>query len=292
MDVRQHPNYARVTTQDGVRNVPQLRRSLPQQNFNRTPRGACYNCKRTGHYASACRMPRQCYNCGQKGHISKFCKQINQLINSEIDSNESSAGMRYDEEFPVLSVSNKFKDLTDENDIHGTIEEEVCLTDFEVRPKKQKAMWKRTQQKKSKSQYEQESTFIEKQVAFIEGRGPRPEQCSSAKKQNFLNKPVVKCRINGDQRNTLMDTGATCNIIAKELFDELKQKDNCKLLETRNRISCANNSSMNCHGEVGLHFSLAGRTILVKFFVVDGLKNSQVIVGLRTMKRLGIKFDF
>ena len=145
---RQHPNYARVTTQDGVRNVPQLRRSLPQQNFNRTPRGACYNCKRTGHYASACRMPRQCYNCGQKGHISKFCKQINQLINSEIDSNESSAGMRYDEEFPVLSVSNKFKDLTDENDIHGTIEEEVCLTDFEVRPKKQKAMWKRTQQKK------------------------------------------------------------------------------------------------------------------------------------------------
>ncbi|MEL7307075.1 MAG: hypothetical protein AAGK05_03845, partial [Pseudomonadota bacterium] len=40
-----------------------------------------------------------------------------------------------------------------------------------------------------------------------------------------------------------------------------------------------------------LHFSLAGKTVFVKFFVVDGLKNSRVIIGLRTMKRLGVQFD-
>jgi len=303
--------YSRVAIQQGERRPSQLgRRFLPQRinGPSNRPRGVCYNCKRPGHFASTCRLPRKCFSCGQSGHISKFCKQINQLVSDDIDSNVSSNGnesgqndicprndrLKYDEDFPVLSVSNRFRDLGDEGQfIRGENDEQICLAECDMLiPKKRKEKCERIRQGQSKSADEQTISLIDKQVAFIEGKGPKPLQYGPEYKQRFLNKPIVKCRVNGDQMNTLMDSGATCNLITKEVFDGLREKDNCQLLRTHSRISCANNSCMKCYGEVGLHFSLAGKTTLLKFFVVDELNNSQVILGLRTMKRLGIKFDF
>lgn len=302
---------SRLPTLQGVRQVPQFGRALqrrPNGPYNKTSRIVCYNCKRPGHYAATCRLPRKCFNCGQGGHISRFCKQVNQLVTNDICSTASNIddesgkterfqahAQQYDEDFPVLSVSNRYTDLPDEGQyIHAEEEEEVCVTECNLLPQiKQRQMGKRVRLIESKSREGQGcSSLIEKQVAFIEGKGPNPIQQRPVCKPSLLNKPVVKCRVNGDQMNTLMDSGATCNLIAKEVFDVLKEKDGCELLKTRSRISCANNSCMKCHGEVGLHLSLAGKTTVVKFFVVEGLNTSQVIIGLRTMKRLGMKFDF
>jgi hypothetical protein len=111
-------------------------------------------------------------------------------------------------------------------------------------------------------------------------------------KGSFVNKPVIKCRLNGDQVCTLMDSGATCNLLSDDLFKIFQDKDGCQLSETNSRISCANNSDLNCKGVVSLKFSLAGVTSAMNFYVVNGLHNCQAIIGLRSMKKMGIHFDF
>ncbi len=261
----------------------------------------CHNCNQPGHFANTCRLPKRCYNCGRNGHISRFCRQNRQInflqaeSNDKIEEGSVHSSLEADaqfEEYPTLAVSNKYECLTDEcNDITEQAEE-IYLTETtnDTKPKSSKIIKKASVRM---------PTLLDKQVAFIEGKGPKPkmhkmEEQSSTSKANirFYNKPVVKCRLNGDQVNTLMDSGATCNLLAKEVFDRLSEKHGCQVQETSNRITCANNSTLNCIGEVSLHFSLGGITTLVKFLVVDGLRNCQAILGLRTMKKLGIQFDF
>jgi hypothetical protein len=136
--------------------------------------------------------------------------------------------------------------------------------------------------------------MVKKQLMYINGNGSKPKGnlYKVPREHQFVNKPVVKCRINGDQVVGLMDSGATCNLISKSLFDVIDEKDKCEFQRTKNKITCANNSNLKCFGEVSLNFSLAGLTSMVKFYVVDGLRSFQTIIGLRTMKKLGIQFNF
>lgn len=267
---------------------------------NNKPPLKCHNCNQSGHFANACRLPKRCYNCGRNGHISRFCRekrQVNFLQSGSSDKieeesvNSSLEAEAEFEEYPTLSVSNKYECLTDEcNDITDETEE-IYLTDTTTNTKHGPS-------KVTGKGAVRRPTLLDKQVAFIEGKGPKPKnsemEMSSPIKENkkFYNKPVVKCRLNGDQVNTLMDSGATCNLLAKEVFDRLSEKHGCHVQKTGNRITCANNSILDCMGEVSLHFSLGGITTLVKFLVVDGLRNCQAILGLRTMKKLRIQFDF
>ena len=265
----------------------------------------CHNCNQQGHFANACHLPKRCYNCGRSGHISRFCRQSRQVHLLHEESKDDKAENRSVqssldaevelEEYPLLSVSNRYESLSDEcnNILEET--EEICTVESTTSAKPRSPP---RAPKSSRNGQAQKPTLLDKQVAFIEGRGPRPNDQDVGElpkiKANvsFHNKPVIKCRLNGDRVSTLMDTGATCNLLSKEIFDVIRAKDDCHLQRTNNRVSCANDTSLNCLGEVSLHFSLGGITMLVKFLVVDGLKNCQAIIGLRTMKKLGIQFDF
>ena len=190
-------------------------------------------------------------------------------------------------------MSNRFEALSDEGKDTDEEIEELYMT--EIMRKPGPATGKRCKPKRCV-----DDPLLEKQVSFIEGRGPRPSYSDvvrttkpqKAKKESFLNKPIIKCRLNRDQVHTLMDSGATCNLLAIDLFNILREKDGCQLSKTNSRISCANSTNLDCHGIVSLNFSLAGVTSVMNFYVVDGLCNFQAIVGLRSMKKLGIHFDF
>lgn len=40
----------------------------------------------------------------------------------------------------------------------------------------------------------------------------------------------------------VMNSGAPCNLLAREVFDVMSGNDGCRLLKTSNRISCANDT--------------------------------------------------
>ena len=288
-----------------LRRPMQVTGRVVQRNRVNMSNVTCYNCKRPGHYASECRVPRKCFSCGRSGHLSRFCrqKQVNYLHVDDYQENERQINCetaqeeqerKYTADYPALSVSNRYEVLSDEGQgghDTGDETEEIYMTEFTKRI--EPTSTGRRSRKKSL-----EETLIEKQVSFIEGKGPRPRytdivvSTKATNKESFRNKPVVKCRLNGDQVHTLMDSGATCNLLSKGIFEVIREKDGCELSETNSQISCANNTNLRCHGEVSLNFSLAGVSSLMNFYVVDGLRNCQAIMGLRSMKKLGINFDF
>ena len=102
----------------------------------------------------------------------------------------------------------------------------------------------------------------------------------------------MKKRLNGREVLSLMDSGATCNLIDKNLVDCLKTKHKIDIKPTACSIICANETAMESYREVILTFSLAGTTVPMKFVVVTSLHNVDCIIGLRSMKRLGMQFDF
>ena len=57
-------------------------------------------------------------------------------------------------------------------------------------------------------------------------------------------------------------------------------------------IACANKSAMENYGEAVLTFFLAGTIVPMRFIIVNDLRNVGCIIGLRSMKRLGVQFDF
>ena len=83
-----------------------------------------------------------------------------------------------------------------------------------------------------------------------------------------------------------MDTGATCNVIPKHFLSE-----NSKVRPTGKRISCANNGNMKCFGDVFLDIWLPGCVTEENFVVVDNNNMKTAIIGVRSMKKLGINMD-
>lgn len=270
----------------------------------------CKNCDLPGHYASMCRQRKRCFICKSFNHISRFCpnKQVNLVVSEEdinIDGSSRTCSLdtskgfntrenrnmnlyRNSSDFSPLTVSNKFELLEDEGERDRKSEhedtEDVYVT--EIQPQKEFKFKKRVHNK--------DENIVNQQVDYINGNGslPKEEFYNHSDRYQFVNKPVIKCRINGDSVVALMDSGASCNLISKSLFDIIQEKDKCEIRKTTNRITCANNSNLGCFGEVDLNFSLAGLTSAVRFYIVDGLRNFQSIIGLRTMKRLGIQFNF
>ena len=134
-----------------------------------------------------------------------------------------------------------------------------------------------------------EDAYIDRQVAFIEGKGKHPDSQRTGA-TNQKNKPIVKTRLNGRQVLALMDSGATCNLLDLRMIQNLGLDAN-KILPTQCSIACANSSSMKPISEVVLKFGLAGVTVPMKFIIVSNLHSVDCIVGLRAMKKLGLQFN-
>ena len=289
------------TTQWRPRTYAEATKRYTRQNYSRTFNRApnerkCFNCNQAGHLAMNCQIPRKCYNCGKIGHISRFCRmdlnrQSVNFVGEKTDSfdrnkdNSSSARTSSVSDPPPLCVSNRYDLLSDEGEnfeIPDDNEEVYMFHNFE-RPK--------TCKPRPPSACSEVEKFVNAQVAFIEGKGKNPIRVSTVPGVT-ANKPIVRIRLNGKQAMALMDSGATCNLINKSVVDKIGYRNAVKVTPNNSHVACANNSSMQTHGETILAFSLGGTTVPMKFIIVSDLQNVDCIVGLRAMKKLGVTFDF
>ena len=266
-----------------VQNLEFENRSLKRMRISnapqRTPRDepvTCYRCGKTGHMSKQCNQNRQCYNCQGYGHISTRCPQ--QRLQRRTFSNYPQQNANLIDAEKLSENHNRFATLTDEmdyypNNIAEHSEEEACTIQTTHRDIKQK---------------KRKPTIVEKYVNYVNGHGNRP-------KENLAlnNKPIVRCRFNGVVCNTLLDTGATCNLLDAEFFKELNEQNPIRLNSKINQVvRCANSSEMNCLGETTIRVTIGTTTSLVKFLVVQNLGSHQAIIGLRQMKNWDLKFSF
>ena len=87
-----------------------------------------------------------------------------------------------------------------------------------------------------------------------------------------------------------MDSGASCNLISKQYIDLLSNDMHRLVIDQSKakRISCANNTEMECFGETVLQFQIAGKVSNIRFLVVSGLSEDLTIIGIGTLKYLKI----
>ena len=227
----------------------------------------CYNCGSNSHSTNFCKSPKVCFRCKKTGHFKKDCRvnlnnsgrhAVNQL---ELDSNAS-------------DVTNYSKDVQEDN--AGE------FTEVKGRSRKRKT---------NPSDY-----LVDKYVDYVNGQGEMPEEyCLEMRPTNAKveNKPVVFCRYFNEKQLTLLDTGASCNVIGDHFVNILKKKYPLNIEKSRiSSIKCANGSSMECFGEVKIPFSIGGSSNMLRFLVVSGLsRDYTAIIGLRSMKSLGLKLS-
>jgi predicted aspartyl protease len=88
-----------------------------------------------------------------------------------------------------------------------------------------------------------------------------------------------------------IDSGAEINVVNHEFIKILINKQYpVKFFPTASRIQCANGSKMSVLGEAILSFDIGGVRTTQKFTVVNDLF-PKIIIGIRTMKTMGIQID-
>lgn len=298
--------------------APQYNRNLPnsfpskftqmrsnQVNYNRQTNRpnyqntiSCYNCKELGHTSKECSAPKKCFNCDKFGHYSRLCPAKRRINNvNHIHSNfEQMDKLNFDSHSQAqscdISTSNRFTGLSDEMDDYYNNSDELeksyeeqyaCSVEFN---------------KKNKSTTKQNGPdrLVDNYVSYINGNGNKPRKDLNVINNNMANKPLISARFYGQRGLTLLDTGATCNLITKKFIDEIMIKSKLPGLkidvDKTTSIRCANSSSMKCYGETTIPFSIGGKSELTKFFVVENLGSQQCILGLRSLKKLDIRFSF
>ena len=136
----------------------------------------------------------------------------------------------------------------------------------------------------------------DKYVNFINGHGKKPrkvlETFQDFRKKRTFNKPLIQCRLGGKNVRTLLDTGATCNILSENQFKEIQRLDtSIKSRKSNVIINCANSSEARCVGETDINVDLAGSNVRFKFYILRNMsKETGAILGVRAMKYLNLSF--
>lgn len=209
----------------------------------------------------------QCFSCGKFGHFARNCKSRRLEKVHYID--------------PNFESENRFRNLDDEVSSYYPEECDTNSQKEEYRQRSKIANYS----KKEKS----EPNDVNKYLNYINGKGPFPEEIHSCMLTNS-NKPIVFARFNERKGKTLLDTGASCNLIGKKFLSSIRDKWFSGQVDSTKKpiIKCANNSKMDCEGEVTLPFSIGSVRTEIKCYVVNDL-SVDAIIGLRTMKRLGLR---
>lgn len=244
----------------------------------------CYNCSEKGHTSYNCTKPTKCYECKGNNHIARNCPRRRYIQNPK---NNAVNELSYSE-VASLSLSNRFEVFEDDGKEAGEVEEQVdesCLavTDAVAKPKSRVCI---------SSAYRGKVDPLCRQYAnYIEGKAKKPEEVitrlDQASKMN--NKPIVQARLESKVATILLDSGATCNLVSKQFFDEVQHY--CKLLPSSRGIRCANSSPMRVLGQANMSVDVGGNQKVISFAVVDKLCHGDAILGIRSMKRMGIELD-
>jgi hypothetical protein len=321
MNTQNRRPYAAVARGDSRRPYQQgfLPRTSQRENFGSTPPGnhqqlsstnnkqiQCYNCQGFGHIARNCKQARRCSNCGGFNHISRDCRKKQHL--REIHTNEDwEAAGDVETNTPSEAPS---RQEADENPQEA---DQCFMLSVEQRPAKrsQTAMRESVSKPRAKVSRVQcvrnleESDLISKWVAYVEGRGQKPNrkiaQAKSAPKTKISechselasNKPLINGTCAGQRAKIFLDTGAEMNVIDSAYLKSLMTHcDGVALKQnaSNGNVTCANGTKMRAVGIVNLRLGIGNCLSEQKFTVLESIF-PKIIVGLRSMKSMDICVD-
>ena len=94
----------------------------------------------------------------------------------------------------------------------------------------------------------------------------------------FDKKPMVKCRVNGVNCESLIDSGAYVNVIKKSCLEKkiglVLEKQNRRI----NKLKCANSSEIKVFDDRELSVEICPNSKVVNFLVVDNIV-PEIILG-------------
>ena len=267
------------------------------QNVNRPliEQRTCFTCGKPGHISRNCDSRMNCFLCNQAGHIARNCPrqkyQKKQFLRQVNDASSETSIIRGSEENFQQDDDNQY------------FEENECYVIEKCRAKIPKLLsLKNNQNQNSTRRFSvNENLNAERWTNFILGHGAKPKEnsrkicaptlISKSNAEPAKNKPVVSGRCFGVGTNFFVDSGAEVNVVSHQFVQSLiNQQFPVKFSPTNSRIQCANGSKMAVFGEAVLSLDIGGVRIAQKFTVVDNLF-PKIIIGIRTMKAMGIRID-
>ena len=241
----------------------------------------CFNCNMPGHMARNCRRPPTCRNCFKKGHISENCLHKNTKVrHMREDDNDSMVSVKTDdikESCDELLIDKR----NGENEFGG-----VYMIDKHSSSMDGRNTWRKVSHKKKKCKKEPEE--INHWLGYINGKAKKPKTVISiSNPERARNKPIIRAKVNGADKNILLDTGCENNVIDYGFLKKISKGNSVNFLQKQGRLKCANGSPLPILGYTVLPVKLGDHVSEMKFTVVEEIFPN-VIIGLKYMKRLGI----
>jgi hypothetical protein len=101
----------------------------------------------------------------------------------------------------------------------------------------------------------------------------------------------VKIGINGTERSALLDTGSDTNIMSKQAFEQMKDKQpNLKLKHTKAMVTRIDGGISTPLGKVRTKITIHGKTSNIQFVVLEK-SDTAIILGLTFMTERGFNLQ-
>lgn len=251
----------------------------------------CYNCNTEGHIARYCKAAPICRYCKEEGH------SIDQCPNKR-NSGKQAPHFRQVEMSDALSTSNTFEMLEEENvsEIITPLNN-IDIAILKTAPgvgkstvKQPSNCWTHVRKSNVMKPNRNELNWTN----YVNGNGSMPRRTITGSKtvisktnpEHAANKPVVRAKVERQNKNIFLDSGSENNVMDKEFFLKLGRPlhpANCAL-------RCANGSPLKVIGYAVVGVQIGSKSFLTKFSIVDKIF-PHVIIGIRSMKKHDISVN-